>query len=133
MPLEHLIKKSAEGYQVMLDHLACMSETLKGTHPEEISQALEHWHSLQKEARQLDTRINQHHSTIQQNNLPPIYQHRTDLMRQVALQCQKVYSQANLLKAMVSDELNRLQHGRKALGGYKSPSNPKGSRLTASL
>jgi hypothetical protein len=133
MSLEHLLEKSAEGYQTMLDHLAAISGMLKGAHPEEISQALEHWHSLQKEARQLDTRIDQHHSTTQQNTLSPIYQHRTDLMRQVALQCQKVYSQANLLKAMVSDELNRLQHGRKALGGYKSPLNQKGSRLAASL
>ncbi|OEU74098.1 MAG: hypothetical protein BA869_02605 [Desulfuromonadales bacterium C00003107] len=133
MSLEHLIEKSSVGYQGMLDHLAIISGMLKGAHPTGIGQALEHWHSLLQETRQLDTRIDQHRSTTPQNNLLPRFEQRTELMRQVALQCQQVYSQANLLKAMVSDELNKLQHGRKALGGYKGSSNNKGSRLTASL
>ena len=133
MSLEHLIEKSTAGYQSMLDHLANISGMLKGAHPEGISQALEQWHFLLQEARQLDAQIDQHRSVAQQNNLLPSFEQRTELMRQVALQCEKVYSQANLLKAMVSEELNQLQHGRKALGGYKGPSNKKGSRLTASL
>jgi hypothetical protein len=132
MSLEHLIEKSAEGYQGMLDHLADISGMLKGAHPEGIGQALEQWHFLLQEARQLDAEIDQHPSMTKQDNLAPNYQQRTELMRQVALQCEQVYSQANLLKAMVSDELNRLQHGRKALGGYKGSSNKKGSRLIAS-
>jgi hypothetical protein len=133
MSLEHLIEKSVAGYQGMLDHLADISGILKGGHPEGISQALEQWQLLLQEARQLDAEIDQYRTTDPQNNRPPNFQQRTDLMRQVALQCEKVYSQANLLKAMVSDELNQLQHGRKALGGYKGSSNPKGSRLTASF
>lgn len=133
MSLEHLIEKSAEGYQGMLEHLANISGMLKSAHPEGISQALEHWHFLLQEARQLDAQIDQHRSAAPQHSLLPSFQQRTELMRQVALQCEQVYSQANLLKAMVSEELNQLQQGRKALGGYKGSSNKKGSRLTASL
>lgn len=133
MSLEHLIEKSAAGYQGMLDHLADISQILKKGHPEGISLALEQWHLLLQEARQLDAQIDQHRSAAPQNNLPPNFKQRTELMRQVAQQCEEVHSQANLLKAMVSDELNRLQHGRTALGGYKGSSSNKGARLTASL
>lgn len=133
MSLDHLIEQSAAGYQDMLDHLADISGMLKDAHSEGISQALERWHFLLQEAQQLDAQIDQHRSANQQDDLQPSFQQRTELMRQVALQCEQVYSQANLLKAMVGEELNRLQHGRKALGGYKGPSDKKGSRLTASL
>lgn len=133
MPLEDLIKKSTAGYQGMLDHLADISQILKDGHPEGIGLALEQWHLLLQEARQLDAEIDQHRSAVPQNKLPPNFKQRTELMRQVAQQCEKVHSQANLLKAMVSDELNRLQHGRTALGGYKGSSRKTGGRLTASL
>lgn len=133
MSLERLIEKSSAGYQGMLDHLADISEILKGGRPEGISQALEQWNSLLQEARQLDAEIDRQLSAAPNSTLPPNFQHRTKLMRQVALQCEEVHSRANLLKAMVSDELNRLQHGRTALGGYKGSSSNKGTRLTASL
>ncbi len=133
MSLEHLIEQSTDRYQAMLDHLAQMAGVLKNTQSKIIHRALEGWQLLQQEAQQLDTRIDQLTANIPSSELPPKYQQRRELMTQVAQQCQQVYSRANLLKALVSEELNRLQHGRKALGGYKPPAGKKGSRLTASF
>ena len=133
MSLEHLVEKSTARYQAMLDHLAQMAEVLKDAQPKTIHRALEDWQLLQQEAQQLDARIDQLTGNIPSSELSPKYQQRSELMAEVALECQQVYSRANLLKALVSDELNRLQHGRKALGGYKIPADKKGSRLTASF
>lgn len=133
MSLEQLIEQSAARYQAMLEHLAQMTEVLKDAQPKTIHRALESWQLLQQEAQQLDAQIDQLTGNFQQSELPPKYHQRSELMNQVALECQQVFSRANLLKALVSDELNRLQHGRKALGGYKTPVDKRGSRLTASL
>jgi hypothetical protein len=133
MSLEHLIEQSTDRYQAMLDHLTKMAEVLKDAQPQTIRCALEDWQLLQQEAQQLDARIDQLTGNIQRNELPTKYQQRSELMAQVAQQCQQVYSHANLLKALVSDELSRLQHGRRAMGGYKVPADKKGFRLTASF
>lgn len=132
MSLEELIEQSVAHYQAMLDHLTKMAEVLKDAQPKTISCALEEWQLLQQEAQHLDARIDQLTNNIQRSELPLKFQQRRELMAQVALQCQQIYSRANLLKALVSDELKNLQQGRKALGGYKAPTDKRGSRLTAS-
>ena len=133
MSMDHLIEQSTARYQAMLNHLTTMAEVLKDAQPKTIRCAIEDWQLLQQEAQQLDAQIDQLSGHIQRSELPPKYQQRSDLMAQVALQCQQIYSHANLLKVMVSEELNQMQRGRKALGGYKGSSNQKGSRLSASL
>lgn len=133
MSLEHLIEQSATRYQAMLNHLTKMAGALKDAQPQTIRCAIEDWQLLQQETQELDAQIDQLSGNIQQSELPPNYQQRRELMAQVAQQCQQVYSRANLLKALVSDELRNLQHGRKALGGYKAPTDKRGSRLTASF
>lgn len=133
MSLEQLITQSTARYQAMLDHLTKMAEVLKDAQPKTIRCALEDWQLLQKEAQQLDAQIDQLAGNMQRSELPLNFQQHRELMAQVALECQQVYSRANLLKALVSDEINRLQHGRKALGSYKVPADKKGSRLTASF
>lgn len=133
MSLDQLIAQSSARYQAMLDHLEQMAEVLKDAQPQTIRCALEDWQLLQQEAQQFDARIDQLAGNMQRSELPLKFHQRSELMTQVALECQQVYSRANLLKALVSDEISRLQHGRKALGSYKVPADKKGSRLTASF
>ncbi len=133
MSLEHLIAQSTSRYQAMLNHLTKMAEVLKDAQAQTIHYTIEEWQLLQQQAQHLDAQIDQLTGNIQRSELPQTYQQRSKLMAQVALQCKQTYSHANLLKVLVNDELNRLQHGRRAMGGYKGSSNKKGTRLTASL
>ena len=133
MLIEQLVDKSTAQYRAMLDHLATITEILKTADPQAITHALEQWNRLQQEARQVDAQIELEHNPVEQKAILPKFDQRTDLMSQVAQQCQQVYSRANTLKALASDELHRLHQGRRALGGYKGPGSSKGSRLTASL
>lgn len=128
MSQKQLLQQSADRYQAMLGHLTEMAAILKTAHPEAIKRGLEEWNRLQGEARQLDEQIDLRDKAFAEG---PASQRRTELMAQVAVQCRQVYSQANLLKALVSDELHSLNQGRQALGGYKGARDNKGSRLTA--
>lgn len=130
MSQEQLLQQSVNCYQAMLEHLAILTGTLKSAEPKAISIGLAEWQKLQEEARQVDIQIEAHG---EMNQEAPLAQRRIELMAEVALQCRQIYSQASLLKALVSDELHRLQQGRMALGGYKGKRDHRGSRLTASL
>ncbi len=129
MSQEQLLEQSSDRYQAMLDHLTEMAALLKTAHPEAIKRGLEEWNRMQGEARLLDEQIDLQDRAVAEGAAS---QRRTELMTQVAEQCRRVYSQANLLKALVSDELSRLNQGRRALGGYRGTRDNKGSRLTAS-
>lgn len=133
MSVELLIEKSTGCYQAMLDHLAAMSELLNGASPEAIQRMFAEWDLLQQQARRVDTQLDPQLDANRQTDLVAKLRQRTDLMEQVAIRCQQVCSQANLLKTLASDELNSLQQGREALGGYRGRTDRKGSRLSASF
>jgi hypothetical protein len=130
MTQAQLLEQSADRYQAMLGHLTEMAGILKTAHPEAINRGLKEWNRMQGEARLLDEQIDLQDKAVAEG---PASQRRAELMAQVAVQCRKVYSQANLLKALVGDELKQLNQGRKALGGYRGTRDNKGSRLTASF
>lgn len=111
----------------MQETLTDMSALLQAGKTGAMVRLLQHWHTLNEEARETDRQI----AILQQeatapDTCPAEMQQRHQVMSEVRQQCDKLKRQVRDLQVLTEDELNRLRQGRKAIGGYRASNQGTG-------
>ncbi|WP_225071671.1 hypothetical protein [Desulfuromonas sp. CSMB_57] len=128
-----LMAASVAAYAELEESLQEVARAMETDRPEDLIQAQERWLALQDRTRDLDARLagcwQQDQELLRRR---PEFSRRLELMAAIVRQCRELEEQARTRKALIGEELQRLQQGLTALGGYKTSQEEKVSRIVGS-
>jgi hypothetical protein len=128
-----LLAASVATYTELEESLQEVARAMETDRPEDLIRAQERWLALQEHTQELDTRLagfwQQDQELLRRR---PEFSHRLELMAAIVGLCRELEEQARTRKALIGEELQRLQQGLAALGGYKTSQEEKVSRSVGS-